>query len=57
MDKCECKGCQEQAEVLVYSRLQQKALRACWACAQDVLREDTPEYHYQCPNCSCWLPI
>ena len=54
---CEYKDCNKEAEMMVYSRRQDKVMNTCWEHAQRVVDEGAPEYHETCPNCGCLIPV
>lgn len=56
-DKCEYEDCEQKATDLVYSRKKNDVLACCEGHAEVVIDEDNPEYHHQCDNCGCGLPI
>ena len=55
--KCEYEDCNKEADRIVYSRHQERVMNACYEHAERIVDEDSPEYHENCPNCGCLIPV
>jgi hypothetical protein len=51
--KCQWQGCEKEAVVLAYDRVDKVIMACCEVHAEQAAERDYPEYHANCPNCNC----
>ncbi len=57
MTKCSYPDCENEAEERVYSRKQERVVKACYEHAWLIADEGCPEDVVTCPNCDCLIPV